>query len=122
MAKRKAAINRAVYGLHPEEAQRFSRLAEAFSHPLRVQVIQCVSQGPSSAKSVAVLLQIPVEEVSYHLNEVLDRRLGIVKKVEERTTRGWHEKLYELDPSALSQSIPTTLAGPLRQLLCSADG
>jgi Helix-turn-helix domain len=121
MPKQNPPVDRIVFGLDPAEARMLSRLGEAFAHPLRVQIIQCVSQGRASANSVATLLQIELEEASYHLNEVLDRRLGIVKKVEERTTRGWDEKLYELDLPALKQLAPKGLARPLRSLLCSVD-
>ena len=63
------------------------RLAKAFSHRLRVQILQCLDEaGEASPKALALALGEPVGNVSYHVRIL--RELDCVELVRTEPRRG----------------------------------
>jgi DNA-binding transcriptional ArsR family regulator len=94
-------------------------LARAFGHPLRVQILLCLVRESNSATGIASLLDVPLGNVSYHLNQVLDRECGIVEVETQRQMRGAIETIYRFDPASLLSkirwpAIPKSLRAGLR--------
>lgn len=67
-------------------------LAKALSHPVRVEALRILSERVASPSDMARELELPVANVSYHVNTLL--RLGFIEEVEHRHVRGSIEHLY----------------------------
>jgi DNA-binding transcriptional ArsR family regulator len=104
-AEEKDFISPARDNLDAERAKVIARVGKALSHPLRVEIIWCLAHQPGGAASVARLIGGSLSDVSYHLNEVLDRQCHMVKQARERKTRGEKETVYELDSTAFPPDI-----------------
>ncbi len=64
------------------------------SDPLRMRVLNNLSQEPLTVKQVADRLEMPATKLYYHVNEL--ERIGVVKVVETRVKSGIIEKYYRL--------------------------
>ena len=69
-----------------------TRLAKALSHPVRAKALEILNDRVASPSDIAVQLELPVANVSYHVNSLL--RLGCIEEVETRHVRGAIEHLY----------------------------
>lgn len=78
-------------------------LVRALAHPLRLQILQALGNGPSSPKQISDLLGERLSNVSYHVR-VLDK-CNCIQLVETRPARGALEHIYRVKPQ-LSASDP----------------
>lgn len=69
-----------------------TRLAKALSHPVRVTALEVLSKGPASPSDIARVCELPVANVSYHMNTL--HRLRLIEEVETRHVRGAIEHIY----------------------------
>jgi DNA-binding transcriptional ArsR family regulator len=70
------------------------RALKAVGHPDRVRVLEAFAEGPRrSAVHVSPLVGLPVQNVSYHANELLRARLLVPAGV--RPVRGATQRFYE---------------------------
>ncbi|HEU4657839.1 MAG TPA: winged helix-turn-helix domain-containing protein [Capillimicrobium sp.] len=76
-------------------------MAKALSHPIRVRALEILNQRVASPSDIAKQLDLPVANVSYHVNTLL--RLKCIEEVETRHVRGAIEHLYRATrrPTAL---------------------
>lgn len=61
--------------------------------PLRLRVLNCLSQQPKTVKQVADQLDVPATKLYYHAGEL--ERIGVIKVVETRVKSGIVEKYYQ---------------------------
>jgi DNA-binding transcriptional ArsR family regulator len=76
----------------PEEPT--ARLVRAVGHPLRLRILEALAKEVGSATTLSELLDVPLSNVSYHLNHVLDEECGGVELVKTQQARGSIEKFY----------------------------
>jgi DNA-binding transcriptional ArsR family regulator len=69
------------------------RLVKALAHPLRVQILSTLEDRVASPSDLAIELDAPLGNVSYHVRTLAD--LGLVKLVKRRTRRGAVEHYYQ---------------------------
>jgi DNA-binding transcriptional ArsR family regulator len=69
------------------------RLVKALAHPLRVQILSTLEDRVASPSDLAMELDAPLGNVSYHVRTLAD--LGLVKLVKRRTRRGAVEHYYQ---------------------------
>jgi DNA-binding transcriptional ArsR family regulator len=69
------------------------RLVKALAHPLRVQILSALEDRIASPSDLAIELNAPLGNVSYHVRTLAD--LGLVKLVKRRTRRGAVEHYYQ---------------------------
>jgi DNA-binding transcriptional ArsR family regulator len=69
------------------------RLVKALAHPLRVQILSTLEDRIASPSDLAMELDAPLGNVSYHVRTLAD--LGLVKLVKRRTRRGAVEHYYQ---------------------------
>jgi DNA-binding transcriptional ArsR family regulator len=69
-----------------------TRVAKALSHPIRVKALEILNRRVASPSDIARELELPVANVSYHINTLL--RLQCIEEVETRHVRGAIEHLY----------------------------
>jgi DNA-binding transcriptional ArsR family regulator len=69
------------------------RLVKALAHPLRVQILSTLEDRVASPSDLALELDAPLGNVSYHVRTLAD--LGLVKLVKRRTRRGAVEHYYQ---------------------------
>jgi DNA-binding transcriptional ArsR family regulator len=69
------------------------RLVKALAHPLRVQILSALEDRIASPSDLAMELNAPLGNVSYHVRTLAD--LGLVKLVKRRTRRGAVEHYYQ---------------------------
>jgi DNA-binding transcriptional ArsR family regulator len=99
--------------LDTEVAKAVAVLGLALAHPLRVQILLQLVEEPGSAKTLSDRLDVALNNVSYHLRDVLDRKCKVVAKVRQREVRGATETFYRVDADALVrlsfslQNLPT---------------
>jgi DNA-binding transcriptional ArsR family regulator len=74
-----------------------SLLGEVLAHPLRVQILEQLTKGPGSAKTISDALGIELGNVSYHLIEVLFKKCQVIAEEEKVRRRGATETVYRLD-------------------------
>lgn len=67
-------------------------MVDAFAHPLRLQILSALDDGPSSPSELAGRLGEPLHAVGYHMRRLVE--LGYVELVEERVLRGTIEHIY----------------------------
>lgn len=72
------------------------------SDPLRMRVLNNLSQEPLTVKQVADRLEMPATKLYYHVNEL--ERIGVVKVVETRVKSGIIEKYYRLTADKIQVS------------------
>lgn len=70
----------------------------AFAHPLRIQILQILGDGPSSPKRISETLGEPLSNVSYHVRVL--SKCNCVQLVDTRPARGAVEHIYEVKPHA----------------------
>jgi DNA-binding transcriptional ArsR family regulator len=90
------------------------KLVRALGHPLRVQILRALSEGPSSPKQISDSLGEKLSNVSYH-TKVL-RELDCIELVRTRPARGAVEHIYRTKPKASLgsvswQQVPAPLRG-----------
>lgn len=94
------------------------RLAKAMAHPVRARSLQILNERVASPSDIARELELPVANVSYHVNTLL--RLQCIEEVETHVVRGAIEHMYravrqplvELDDAAtMPASVRGTLCG-----------
>ncbi len=73
-------------------------LARAFAHPLRIQILQILGNGPSSPKQISDLLGEPLSNVSYHARVL--SKCNCIQLIETRPARGAVEHIYQVKPHA----------------------
>ena len=83
---------------NPKQAlyEQFATVAKALGHPLRLELIEHLAQGPRSVEALATKLGLPIANVSQHLQAL--RRAGLVTA--EREGKFVHYSLA--DESVLS--------------------
>jgi DNA-binding transcriptional ArsR family regulator len=69
-----------------------TRWAKALSHPVRAHAMRILTERVASPSDIARELELPVANVSYHVNTLL--RLRCIEEVEHRHVRGAIEHLY----------------------------
>lgn len=72
--------------------------AKAYSHPIRIQVLNRLSDGPASPKVMADEFQAPLGNVSYHVRHLA--KLGLIELVATTPRRGAVEHTYRLAVNA----------------------
>jgi DNA-binding transcriptional ArsR family regulator len=95
------AASRKIGDLDPGSAESLAEFAAILSHPLRIQILYALTIEPGSASTLSRDLDLPLEHVSYHLNQVLDRQHGLVRLLPKRRTRGHDEQFYRVDSAAI---------------------
>jgi DNA-binding transcriptional ArsR family regulator len=68
------------------------RLVKALAHPLRARIIAMLEEAPASPKQLAEALNMPLENVSYHVKKLV--QLGLILLDHTRTTRGAVQHFY----------------------------
>lgn len=68
------------------------RLAKALSHPIRAKALVILNERVASPSDIAAILELPVANVSYHVNTLL--KLQCIEEVETRHVRGAIEHRY----------------------------
>jgi DNA-binding transcriptional ArsR family regulator len=89
------------------QAARLAQL-RALAHPLRLRLLELFTQGPRTAKQVAVALGLPPTRLYHHV-AVLERA-GLVRVRSTRRVRGAVEKYYEPVPTRDFRSEPSSWA------------
>jgi DNA-binding transcriptional ArsR family regulator len=91
-------------------------LAHALCHPLRVEILQALMHGPTSASKIAQALGEETSHVSYHLRNVLGDECGLVEMVAQRRVRGAVESDFRIRRDAFLNEINWhTLPPPARE-------
>src|SRR5262245_53785641 len=67
-------------------------LAKALSHPLRMQILTILGQRVASPVELATELDVPLNNLSYHVRTLLD--LGCIELVRTEPRRGTLEHFY----------------------------
>jgi DNA-binding transcriptional ArsR family regulator len=78
-----------------------TRLAKALSHPVRIRALEILNERVASPSDIAKELDIPVANVSYHVNTLL--RLRCIEEVELRHVRGAIEHRYRATTRVFAQ-------------------
>lgn len=68
------------------------RLAKAMAHPVRARALQILNERIASPSDIAKELELPVANVSYHVNTLL--RLQCIEEVDTHVVRGAIEHMY----------------------------
>jgi DNA-binding transcriptional ArsR family regulator len=97
-----------------EDREVDPKLVRALGHPLRVQILRLLSEGPSSPKQMSDSLGEALSNVSYHTKVLLE--LDCIELVKTRPARGAVEHIYRAKPKATLgssgwQQVPPTLRG-----------
>ena len=79
---------------HGEEVDQ--RLVRALAHPLRVEILRQLEEGPSGPKRISDRIGEPLANVSYHVKVLLDYEF--IELVETIPARGAVEHIYQLKP------------------------
>lgn len=82
------------------------RFAYAIRHPLRRRILRALVGEPGSATTLARAFHLPVPEVSYHLNRVLDQQCGVLEMVDSVRIRGSVEKFYVVSREGVWLPMP----------------
>ncbi len=98
----------------PEELD--PRIVKALSHPLRVQILDILSERVASPNQMAKMLNETVQAVSYHTNVLA--RAECIEEVRQEPKRGAVEHFFRARPiaglgSSHWQQIPESLKGNL---------
>jgi DNA-binding transcriptional ArsR family regulator len=92
-----------------------TQLIKALSHPVRARALAILSERVASPKEIADELEIPLGNVSYHVNTL--REFGCIELVEEVPRRGATEHFYRgvarsfLNDENWSKLDPTSKGG-----------
>lgn len=78
------------------------QLVRALSHPLRVEILRQLEEGPSGPKRLADRMGEKLGNVSYHMKELL--KCDCVELVETHPRRGALEHIYGLKPNGVMGS------------------
>src|SRR5438067_5723839 len=65
---------------------------QALAHPLRLRVLNLLTDAPYTNKQLALVLQVSPPRLHFHMRELLE--VGLVEIVEERSKGGVIEKYY----------------------------
>jgi DNA-binding transcriptional ArsR family regulator len=79
-----------------DELSALDRFLRAISHPTRRLILAALVEEVGSAKSLSVRFDMPLGDVSYHLNRVLARECDVVELVATIPRRGSMEKIYAI--------------------------
>jgi DNA-binding transcriptional ArsR family regulator len=83
-------------------------LAKALSHPIRVKALAVFADRISSPKELAVVLDLPISNVSYHVRVLVE--LGLIELREEERVRGSLAHFYGLnEQSGVDEKVINTL-------------
>jgi DNA-binding transcriptional ArsR family regulator len=90
------------------------RLVKALAHPLRIQILEILTERVASPNDVAHELNVGLTHVAYH-TRALDR-CGCLELVETAQRRGATEHFYKASPNAFIgnqawRKVPKTLRG-----------
>src|SRR5689334_8411493 len=85
----------------------------ALGHPLRVEILRLLEEGPNSPNRMSNRLGKKLSNISYH-TRVLLNQCECIELVESRPARGAVEHFYRLKPqgavgSALWKDVPAAL-------------
>lgn len=72
--------------------------AKAYSHPIRIQVLNRLVDGPASPKVLSDEFGAPLGNVSYHVRHLA--KLGLIELASTRPRRGAVEHTYRLAENA----------------------
>ena len=89
------------------------QMVTALGHPLRVEILRLLEEGPNSPNRMSNRLGKELSNVSYH-TRVLLKECDCIEIVETRPARGALEHFYRLKPqgvvgSALWKEVPAAL-------------
>ena len=70
------------------------RVVKALAHPVRMQILAILDEGTATPKDLAAALDMPLENVSYHVRALKD--LGFIKLERTRQVRGAVAHHYKL--------------------------
>jgi DNA-binding transcriptional ArsR family regulator len=73
------------------------QMVRALSHPLRVEILRQLEDGPSSPVRLSERIKEPLGNVSYHFKVLLN--FGCIELVSTITRRGAVEHIYGLKPN-----------------------
>lgn len=79
-----------------EAGELDQQIVRALAHPLRVEVLRLLEEGPSGPKRLADRIGEKLGNVSYHMKVLLD--CGCIELVETIPQRGAVEHIYRLNP------------------------
>ena len=90
------------------------RLVHALAHPLRVQILEILSEKVASPHSLSVELEVGLSHVAYH-TRALDR-CGCLELIKTAQRRGATEHFYKACPHAFVgdrrwRKVPRALRG-----------
>lgn len=90
-----------------------ANLAKALSHPLRVEILERLSEERASPKEMAESIGIGISALSYHFRAL--SRAGYIQLVHEEQRRGAVAHFYEITPVVRSGMIrPVEVPAPVR--------
>lgn len=84
-------------GKKDEGGEVDQRMLRALAHPLRVEILRLLEEGPSGPNRIADRIGEPLANVAYHV-KVLDK-CECIEFVETIPQRGAVEHIYKLKPS-----------------------
>lgn len=75
-----------------EASDSSEQRARIFVHPARWMIATVLGERPASAVELAQMVELPVEQVRYHLRMMVKR--GVIELAERKRTRGTVEQFY----------------------------
>jgi DNA-binding transcriptional ArsR family regulator len=99
----------------PEQPEAIDqRLVRAIAHPLRIQILEALTDHVASPNAIAGQLETGLSDVAYH-TRALDR-YGALELVDTAQRRGATEHFYKAKPEAfvggpMWRKVPRTLRG-----------
>lgn len=76
------------------------RLVKALSHPIRVHILELMSEGEHSPSSLAPVVGAPLANCAYHVGVL--KKLNLIKEVRQVPHRGAIEHRYVAVPAAVT--------------------
>ena len=92
------------------------RVVKALGHPIRMKILAILDRGTATPKDLAAELELPIENVSYHVRALKD--LGFIKLERTRQVRGAIAHHYRL---AMRPQIGNRLSDQLAHVALVLD-
>lgn len=119
-------------GKKDEGGEVDQQMVRALAHPLRVEILRLLEEGPSGPKRLADRMREKLGNVSYHMKVLLD--YGFVELVDNIPRRGAVEHIYalkrggvgsrnwqEVPPSVRTSAVGSALAGFVNRAIEALD-
>jgi DNA-binding transcriptional ArsR family regulator len=96
------------------------RLVKALAHPLRMRIMTVLEQRSATPKHLAAELEVPLENLSYHVRALRD--VGLIELEDQRIVRGAVEHRYRASARPrISTEAWNRLPNVVREALVAAD-